>query len=129
LECTNPSPSEPESLTFATFEIETKKEYGEFDLKTGLFTVKKSGIFQFNFSGLADVSNGSRTHDFELMVDGESKSMSFLNMTVAEGYQPVSLSAFLQLMPGQKVSMNLFEGALYDNPKTRATRFSSVFFS
>ena len=129
MECTNPTASESESLTFASFEFETKKEYGDFDLKTGFFTVEKSGIFQFHFSGLADVSNGSRTHDFELMVDGESKSMSFLNMTVAEGYQPISFSAFLQLMAGQKVSMNLFEGALYDNPKTRATRFSSVFFS
>ncbi len=127
--CTNPSATMNESLSFTAFEIEAKKEYGDFDLKTGFFTVKKPGTFQFNFTGLAQMKGRSRSHHLELLVDGFWKSMSFVNMESSDGYQPVVLSALQQLVTGQKVSVVIRHGELFDNLKTRATRFSCVFFS
>lgn len=63
------SPIKNEPISFGTFEIETAKEYGDFNLKTGIFTVKKSGIFQFNFTGLTKITDGNHIHRFDLSVD------------------------------------------------------------
>jgi len=117
------------TLAFASYEIEPNKEYGDFDLKTGIFTVKKPGIFHFNFNGLANISKGPRIHKVQLWVDGCVKSASYLNLTLSDGYQPVLLSALQQLVTGQKVSVSIIDGELFDGPQTEATRFTCVFFS
>jgi len=123
------SPIRNETLSFGTFEIETAMEYGDFNLKTGIFTVKKSDIFQFNFTGLTKINYGSRLHCFHLSVDGKSKSKSLLSLGSSDGYQLIVISALLPLVTGQKVSIIRVEGDLYDAPNARATRFSCLFFA
>jgi len=127
VKCTNPSASINEPLSFASFEIETKKDYGDFDLKTGIFTVKKAGTFQLNFNGLS-VTESSRSQ-YELKVDGRRKSISYVKVTSKNGFQPVVLSALLQLSVDQKVSINHVLGGLYETSKTGYTRFSCLFFA
>ncbi len=128
-ECTNPSGSKNDSLFFASFEMETKKEYGNFDLKTGIFTVKKSGIFQFNFTGIVKLTGTVKVNQFDLTVDGSRKSLCFATSTASEGSQLVGISAILKLNIGQKVSMIRISGELYDAPGMRTSLFSCVFFS
>ncbi len=74
-------------------------------------------------------NNVSPTHQFELMVDGNSESIAFLNLAGLEAMQPVVISALLQLKVGQKVSINRVSGGLFQVPKTRCTCFSSSFFT
>ena len=119
----------PGPLRFSLFECETKTEHGDFNLGTGTFTVNKAGMFQFTFTGLVHVSNISPTHQFELMVDGNSESIAFLNLAGLEAMQPVVISALLQLKVGQKVSIMRVSGGLFQVPKTRCTCFSSSFFT
>lgn len=126
--CTNPVGPKDETLCFSDSDIETKTKFGDVDLKTGIFTVYKPGNFQFNFIGLAYISDDSRAHHLELMIDGRSKATSYLYVNSSEGCQQILFSALVQLVPGQKVSIIRASGALYDTPEARATRFSCVFY-
>lgn len=129
-ECTNPFAPLNEPLAFSSFDFETKKEYGDFNLSTGTFTVNKAGMFQFTFTGLVYICNvGTPTHQFELMVDDQSESIAFVNLSGLEAFQPVVISALLQLKVGQKVSIIRVTGGLFEVPKTRCTCFSSSFFT
>jgi len=121
------SPIKNETLSFGTFEIKTAKEYGDFNLKTGIFTVKKSGIFKFNLTGLAKIKDGCRLHCFHLSVDRKSKSKSLLSLASSDGHQPIVISVLLPLVTGQKVSIIRVKGGLYDTPHAPITRFSCVF--
>jgi len=129
VECTNPLARADEALCFSSLEFETKKELGDFDLETGTFTVNKSGIFQFNFNGLVQLSKSSEIHHVELRVDGVRKANTFMNSPLSDGFQPAIITALLQLVIGQKVSINIVSGDLYDSPTSRATRFSCVCFA
>jgi len=129
-ECTNANGLiRNQPLYFSSFEISTRKEYGEFDLKTGIFTVKKAGVFQFNFTGLAKKTINSPHHHSELLVDGCRKAISILTSTVLNGCQPVFLLALLPLIIGQKVSINLVSGELCDAPDNRISRLSCLYFA
>ena len=107
-----------------------RADYGDFDLQTGIFTVKTAGIFQFNFVGIVQiVMKDFTTHQFELRVDGATKALCFANScSETKGYQNVVISTFIQLKVGQKVGMYLQLGKLHDAPNTSTTRFSSIFF-
>jgi len=109
--------------------METNKECGEFNLKTGIFTVKKAGFFQFNFSGLVRITESLRAHQFELNVDGATKAACFVNLTVAEGVQQVVISSIQKLNIGQRVAITRVLGGLYDDPNIRTSLFSCLFFS
>ena len=117
-----------EAVHFASCTIETKTEYGDFDLKTGVFTVNKSGIFQLNFNGIAFLTESSPTCQFEMIVDGYRKSVSYLDLASSNGAEEVVLSALLQLEIGQKLSVIRISGGLCHPPDTRITRFSCVVF-
>ena len=52
VECTNPIAPLDEPLAFSSFDFVTKKEYGDFNLTTGIFSVDKAGMFQFTFTGM-----------------------------------------------------------------------------
>ncbi len=122
------------SLTFTSFDIEIKKEYGEFDLKTGLFTVGMSGIYQFNLNTnmkAAGSSADEATHQIELRVDGEPKVTSYCIMSRScdNDYvycQPVRISALLSLQLGEKVGIDSASGSIVERPPYCVTRFSAV---
>lgn len=129
-------------LTFniISSDIQIKKEFGEFDLKTGLFTVGISGIYQFNLNTNVKVARSSSdqanaNHQIELRVDGEPKVTSYCIMSrsycVSEEVpcQPVRISALLSLKLGEKVGIYAASGSIVENPPYYVTRFSAVAFS
>lgn len=129
--CTNPAAERHQSLSFSSFDFDTRADYGDFDIQTGIFTIKTAGIFQFNFVGLVQiVTKELPTHQFELRVDGGTKAICFANSSSeTKGYQNVVISTFIELEVGQKVGMYLQAGKLHDAPNTCTTRFSSIFFA
>ncbi len=116
-------------LGFSKFYFETNSEYGEFHLYTGVFTVKKSGTYHFNFSGLvARMTESKRAYQFEFRVDDVTKSAYCANSTT-EGLQQVVLSVRQHLLVGQKVVMIRVSGGLYEAPNVSPTIFSCKFIS
>ena len=113
-----------------------KKEFGEFDLKTGIFTVGISGIYQFNLNTnlKADRSNPDEAHhvdqEMELCVDGKPIVTSYCIMS--RSYcdndkiycQPVRISALLSLKLGEKVGIYVASGNIVEHPPYCVTRFS-----
>lgn len=125
------------SLAFTSFDIQMKKEFGEFDLKTGIFAVGISGIYQFNLNTnvKADRSSTDEPHqEIELCVDGEPIVTSYCIMSrsycdIDEIYcQPVRISALLSLKLGEKVGIYVASGNIVERPPYCVTRFSAVLF-
>ena len=124
-------------MAFTSFDIQIKKEFGEFDLKTGLFTVGISGIYQFNLNTNVKVAGSSAdeaTHQIELRVDGEPKVKSHCIMSRPYcdsddvDCQPVRISALLSLKLGEKVGIYAASGCIVERPPYYVTRFSAVLF-
>jgi len=114
---------------FYSLEFDTKTEHGDFDIKTGIFTVKTSGIYQFNFNGHAKMSTrNDRTHHFELRVNDKVKASFYISSkSEADGYQPVDLSALLNLNKGDSVGVFRVVGQLYEHYESNFfTRFSGT---
>jgi len=103
--CSNPGAGPNQSLAYSNLEFETRTDHGEFDLKTGIFTVTTAGIYQFQFSGHVQCVN-STSNRLELRI-GSSKVATCLN-SYSEGYQQENISALLSLKSGQKVGVFLF---------------------
>ncbi len=125
------------SLSFTSFDIDIKKGYGEFDLKTGLFTVGISGIYQFNLNTNVKAAGSNAdpaTHQIEIRVDGEPKVTSYCVMSRSycdsdEVYcQPVRISTLLSLKLGEKVGIYAASGRIVERPPYCVTRFSAVLF-
>ena len=110
--CSNPGAGPNQSLAYSNLEFEIRTEHGDFDLKTGIFTVKTAGIYQFQFSGHVQCVN-STSNRLELRV-GSSKVATCLNNSYSEGYQQANISALLSLKSGQKVGVFLISGKLMD---------------
>ena len=109
--------------------FKTNSEYGEFHLYTGVFAVKKSGTYHFNFSGLvARMTESKRAYQFEFRVDDVTKSAYCANSTT-EGLQQIVLSVRQHLLVGQKVVMIRVSGGLYEAPNVSPTIFSCKFIS
>jgi len=128
------------SLAYSAFDIRIKKEYGDFNLKTGLFTVSVPGVYQFNFNSHVKFfkpqygDKQCRSHKIELRVDGEPKAVSFGNRSYIQYtsdiyHLPVRISALLSLKLGETVDIFLSEGVLYECPPTFTTRFSAILFT
>ena len=87
----------------------------------------KPGIYQFDFTGLVLVTNGSRRYQFELQVDGVMKSVCCANSNL--GLQEVALSSLQQLEVGQQVWMSRVSGGLYEAPNLNPTTFTCKFIA
>ena len=138
LQCTNPSAILDESLGYATHEIEMKVKHGDFDLKTGLFTVSLPGIYQFFFSSNVELFHyliHGVTQEVELRVDGIPKATSYCVMDRPfcglVGYvpcRPIRLSCLLSLKCGEIVGVYVTRGNLTEDPPIFTTRFSGLLF-
>ena len=90
-------------VPFSLPDFSTLSEHGDFDLTTGIFTVKTAGMYQLNFNVLVCSSCGevycSGHHIFEFQVDGKRKGLLSYNIgqwsKVDKFYQSIHLSAFL----------------------------------
>ena len=68
-------------LAYSKFNIETKRQHGDFDLESGLFTVRTSGFYQMEFKFKNDTAirhlNQQQGYKgrVELLVDGVTKAV------------------------------------------------------
>ena len=130
VKCINPEAEEGQYFGYSTLEFETKSEHGTFDLSTGSFTVKTAGIYQFNFSGFVKTDKDNQTHCFAIKVGEAVKSCFYAHSaSVKQEFQTVSLSALFPLKVGERVSVDLSEGKLYQNEPDFMTRFYGIFLA
>ena len=117
--CTNPEAFKGESLSYSTFETEAKTAHGNFDLPSGIFTVKTAGNYQLYFSTHVGFTIGGLNHGFALKINDTIVAASFNSA----GYQPVGISALVSTKTGDKVGIfALRSGKLYQSYK-HETRF------
>lgn len=138
VKCINPDAAKGQSFGYSSLEFDTEIQHGIFDLKTGIFTVKTPGFYQFNFSAhvkfCSSSQYGKKQHTrnrIELCVDGEAKAGSYscrppLTSSSDLYYQPVCISAHLLLKFGEKVGVYITEGKTTDWPPSYPTRFSAI---
>ena len=116
-------------LQFSSSEFNTETKHGNFDVTSGLFTVKTAGIYQLNFNGHVRLWY-IRTHHFELQVNGKRKAMSYTSSYSSEGYHQIDLSALLYLYIGDMVGVFQIEGQLHGEPESDfVSTFSGILFS
>jgi len=96
-------------VPFSLPDFSTLSEHVDFDLTTGIFTVKTAGTYQLMFNVLVRSSRFDKTrHLFEFQVDGERKTLLSYNIDQsleADEYQSIHLSALLRLSSGEKVGV------------------------
>jgi len=88
------------------------------DPKTGVFTVPINGTYIISFHWLSNSESGGRTH---LILNKNILTSSFLE---AEQQNSLSMSSIVQLEVGVKVSVELYDVELYDDPDALYTQFS-----
>ena len=115
--CVNPSATSGQSYGFSSFVTAANTEHGDFDLPSGIFTVKTPGNFQLNFysySYLAVLSASNISHRVELKVNDKVAAVS-LNQSSVEtgGFHNTVISALLPLRTGDKIGVFASAGKLY----------------
>jgi len=127
LNCPNPQSRLEQFLTFSTFGFDTKIEHGDFNLRTGLFTVQTEGKYQFHFNAHTKTGRESRSHIFILKVDEQAECVAYSNWIseANKGFSPVALTALLPLKRGQKVGIMFTSGQLFEST---IPGYSSRFF-
>ncbi len=126
--CSNPKPAQRESISFAFvyLDIETNTDHGDFDLPTGIFSVKTTGIYDLNFTAHVQTCKWIKIHHIDLRVNGLFKAVSYTQTSSDdEEYRPITISAVLPLTCGEKVSIVLVEGGLYED-QYHVARFTGV---
>ncbi len=128
MRCSNPKPAHWESISFAfmDLDIETNIEHGDFDLQTGIFSVKKTGVYDLKFTAHVQTNKWTKSHRIDLRVDGVYKAVSNTQTsTDNEEHRPIIISAVLPLKCGEKVSIVLVEGGLHED-QYHVSRFTGV---
>lgn len=107
--------------------IEAKTQHGDFDLLTGIYSVKTAGNYLLNFSCHVyfEVAGGKRNR-FNLKVNNKTVAMS-CSVSDAFGDQPAVISVLLPLYTGDKVGIFADSGQLYDGEDFK-TRFFGILF-
>jgi len=134
LQCSNGAKfyKDPLPLAYSAFDIMIKREYGDFSLQSGLFTVNIPGVYKFNFNAHVQIvrdaasSSTSYIHRFELRVDGEPKATSYSThcRDTCDNFFPVRISALLSLKFGETVGVFICGGKLYESKELkRYSRF------
>ena len=147
--CTNPNAVKDQSYAYAATDLKTETEHGEFNLSTGIFSVKTPGVYQFQFNSnmITTLSQAATAcnRQFELRVDGIVRASSYTNsaltMSSSSGYgantvtfnstvsQPVALTALLPLKNGEKVGVYPISGTIQEAEPAYVTRFSGILVS
>lgn len=122
--CTNPAAAAGQSFGYSTSVMSVRTEHGDFNLPTGIFTVKTAGIYQLNFIGHVHLTHNDNGHRFDLRVNGKLVALS-LNQSSVEsaGYQPAVISALMPLESGDKVGVFASRGKIYEETGFYKTRF------
>ena len=125
--CTNPAAAAGQSFAYSSEGfIPSSKEYGNFDLGSGIFTVKKAGVYQFHFNSHVLMGDASRySRKFELRVNGSMKAMYHTDEYPSrhQVYHPVIISALLRLKPDDKIGVFSVTGKLHEDDTAYITRF------
>lgn len=124
--CTNPAAGSGQSFGFSTPVMNLKTEHGNFDLLSGVFTVKTRGTYLLNFNAHVQLTSGSSDHRFDLKINGKTVAVSYNQSSVGtSGWQPVVLMALVPLKTGDKVGIFSFCGKLYESTDWK-TRFHGI---
>ena len=96
--------------TTIPFQIEQLNVGGGMNITSGIFTAPKSGIYFFSFTGLKDYPTD------ELRVDLYHNSIRITRAdgTHVQGLLTATLSSTLSLKSGDRISLQLTTGQLYD---------------
>ena len=150
--CTNPSAVKDQSCAFSATDFMTESEHGDFELSTGIFSVKTPGVYQFQFTGhvlstlILNQDIAASNSRFELRVDGIMKAISYFSsgltmsspnprygantVTFSSNVtQPVVLTALLPLKAGEKVGVYPISGTIQEAEPAYVTRFSGILVS
>ena len=114
-DCINPDAS-VHSYGFSTSVIETNTDHGNFDLPSGIFTVKTAGNYLLNFNTHVDLDEQDEdrwARRMHLKVNGETE-VSSNNYSSTSGIQSVVMTALLTLKTGDKVGVSGFLGELHE---------------
>ena len=117
--------------TFAQLDISTNEIHGGlFDKDTGVFTVKTTGIYQFNFNGMGFNSSGSINCLVNLRVNDVITATSFTQYVAASGhlYGALAVSPLLKLNSGDRVDVFIQSGSLSEEFGV-CTFFSAILIS
>jgi len=130
----------PGLLAFSNFESHPVEKHGDFDLKTGTFTVKTSGVYLLHFSGYCDgkgmAKDSTRGACVQLRIEGSFNSIaksidadSVRRLFKSIEYPPVVISTLVPLKAGQKIKAFANRSWLHEAPPTYITRFSAILFT
>ena len=108
----------PTPLVPIPFEVETLNVGGAMNLKSGIFTAPRPGAYFFSFTGM-----GNAHVRFSLYVNDSSIGSGY----APSGYQTFSFQSTIQLNIGDKVSVRIGYGMLYEEIANRYTHFTGMF--
>lgn len=114
-DCINPDESF-HAYGFSTSVIETNTDHGNFNLPSGIFTVKTTGNYLLNFNTHVDLDQQDEdrwARRMHLKVNGETE-VSSNNYSSTSGIQSVVMTALLTLKTGDKVGVSGFLGELHE---------------
>jgi C1q-related factor len=98
--------------TTIPFETERLNVGGGMNIASGIFTVPKSGIYFFSFSGINLSPASSLAVD---LYHNSNLITPAIMHTNTDGWFTVSLSSMLSLKSGDQISLRLIRGQLWDN--------------
>ena len=122
-----------------SFEVEKVNTGNAMDMKTGIFTTPKSGIYHFTFSGLVQFESDSSSGDLELRLylNGDrivssysTKSSSWSSVTSESKFNQINLQLSLKLQESDRIWLEIHShGAgvsLYDAVDWHHTHFTGL---
>jgi C1q domain len=99
--------------TIIPFNIEQLNIGGGMNIKSGIFTAPKSGIYFFSFVGLKEDNIPNSQTRVDLYRNGDYVATSY---GTGSGHAfPTTVSSTLRLKSGDNISLRLFEGQLFSN--------------
>ena len=110
-------------MGFSTFVMETKTEHGDFDLSSGIYTIKTAGVYKLDFHAHVDLETGSEVHHFNLNVNKNPVAVSY--NCGSNGSLQAVISALLPLKAGDEVGIFAVEGELFEDEDC-ITRFFGI---
>ena len=105
------------------FEIARLNIGNAMDIKTGIFTAPRSGVYFFLFSGLKAVNNNGDRLEIRLQING-SFNVALAWFSNVASFFGGGLHSTLRLNAGDTVALVLQLGVLYDNPWDYYSHFS-----
>ncbi|XP_057375243.1 uncharacterized protein LOC130696180 [Daphnia carinata] len=100
------------SSSVIPFNIEVLNDGGAMDIRSGIFTVPKTGTYLFDFSGVNDPNDGVLSVEFN--IDDKKMASTFAGDL---GHFTINLPSVWHLTKGSTVKLTISHGTLYSDNK------------